>query len=243
MKQTILHRDKEHALKSMRKYVIEKQEMDKFLERLITPIISGKSLKILDACCGIGHIPYLLSGISPESEFLGVDRLDHLIKEAKTLCLDKKNVSFEVDEVENLPSRFRKEFDISINWKTISWMPYYEQTLKDLIAVTKKHIFLSSLFYDGDIDFQIKVKEYKKEAGKDGFNLFYNVYSLPHFKEFVYKLGVKDIKVYDFDIDIDIAKPPIDQMGTYTLRLEDGKKLQVSGAVIMSWKIMRIDCA
>ena len=47
--------------------------------------------------------------------------------------------------------------------------------------------------------------------------------------------------VFDFDIDIDIAQPPIDQMGTYTVKLQNSKKLQISGAVVMNWKIIRID--
>ena len=113
--------------------------------------------------------------------------------------------------------------------------------LRDLIHITKNHIFLSSLFYEGDIDFEIKVREFKKESGQDGFNSYYNVYSLPQFKKFVYSLGVKNIEVYNFDIDIDIPRPPIDQMGTYTVKLENSKKLQISGAVVMYWKVIRID--
>ena len=65
------NKDKEFCIASMRKYVDKKQEMDKFLERLIIPIIQDKNLKILDACCGIGHILYFLSEISLKSTFLG----------------------------------------------------------------------------------------------------------------------------------------------------------------------------
>lgn len=234
-------KDKEFVIASMRKYVEKKQEMNKFLEKLITPLIKGKRLKILDACCGIGHILYFLSEISPESTFLGVDQTPYLIGEARKLCRNKKNVFFEVGDVLDLPSKCPKAFDITINWKTLSWLPYYESLMKALVAVTKKHIFVSSLFYDGDIDFIVKVREFKKEAGKDGFNAFYNVYSLPRFKEFAYGLGAKNIEAHDFEIGIDIPKPPPDQMGTYTVRLQSGKRLQISGAVVMSWKVIRID--
>ncbi len=105
----------------------------------------------------------------------------------------------------------------------------------------KKHIFISSLFYDGDIDFEIKVREFQKDAGKTGFHSFYNVYSFPRFKEFALKLGAKNVEAHDFKIGIDIPKPPIDKMGTYTQKLTNGKRLQISGAVVMSWKIIRID--
>ena len=148
---------------------------------------------------------------------------------------------FEVGDIYDIKQKYKKEFDVSVSWKTISWLPHYEQMLKDLIDMTKNHIFLSSLFYDGDIDFEIKVREFKKESGKNNFNRYYNVYSLPQFKKFIYSLGIKNVKVYDFDIGIDLEKPPIDVMGTYTEKLDSGKRIQISGAVVMSWKIIRID--
>lgn len=233
--------DKDFNIASMKKYVDQKQEIDKFFEKIITPVIQGKSLKIVDACCGIGHIVCFLSEISPKSTFLGVDQTPYLIEEARRLCQKKEAISFEVGDAYDLHSKYPKEFDISINWKTISWLPYYDKLLRSLVAITKKHIFISSLFYDGDIDFEIKVREFKKDAGKEGFNAFYNVYSFPQFKKFVYGLGAKNIESYDFEISIDIPKPPVDQMGTYTVKSEDGKRLQISGAVVMSWKIIRID--
>lgn len=233
--------DKEFNISEMKKYVNTKQEIDKALEKIISPIIQNKKLKILDACCGIGHVTNLLSEISNESQIVGIDQSGYLIKDAKKLFKDKKNVTFEVGDIYDIKEKHTKEFDVAINWKTISWLPYYDQMLKDLIDMTKNHIFLSSLFYDGDIDFEIKVREFKKESGKNDFNRYYNVYSLPQFKKFVYSLGVKDIKVYDFDIGIDLGKPPLDIMGTYTEKLDNGKRIQISGAVVMSWKIIRID--
>lgn len=234
-------KDKEFVLNSFRKCITEKREIDKFLEKLITPYIKTKDLKILDACCGIGYISYFLSELSSNSTFFGVDQTPYLIEEAKKLCSNKKNISFEVADIYDLPSRFPKKFDVSISWRTLSWLPYYDQMIKDLIAVTKDHIFLSSLFYDGDIDFEIKVREFQKETGKEHFNDYYNVYSFPRFQRFVYELGAKNIEAYDFEINTDLPKPQIDQMGSYTVKLEDGKRLQISGAVILTWKIIRID--
>ena len=235
------NKDKEFNISEMRKYMKTKQEIDKILERIISPVIKEKKLKILDACCGIGHVTNLLSNISNESDFVGVDQSEYVIKDAQELFKDKKNILFEVADIYEIKEKYKKKFDVSISWKTISWLPYYDQMLKDLIHITKNHIFLSSLFYEGDIDFEIKVREFKKESGQDGFNSYYNVYSLPQFKKFVYSLGVKNIEVYNFDIDIDIPRPPIDQMGTYTVKLENSKKLQISGAVVMYWKVIRID--
>ena len=234
-------KDREFIISSFQKCVIEKREMDSFLEKIISPFIQSKRKNILDACCGIGHIPYFLSQISPESEFLGIDQTSYLIEEAKKLCKNKSNISFRNEDVYDISKKYKKSFDISINWRTLSWLPYYDQMMKELISVTKEHIFLSSLFYDGDIDFITKIREFKTETGKSHFNDYYNVYSLPQFKKFVFELGAKNIETYDFDINIDLPKPPIDQMISYTEKLENGKRLQISGAVILYWKIIRID--
>ena len=65
------------------KYFKQKQEIDKELEKIITPLIKDKKLKILDAGCGIGHVINLLNKISPKSEFYGIDEIQYLINEAK----------------------------------------------------------------------------------------------------------------------------------------------------------------
>ena len=234
-------KDKEFEINSFKKCVTEKRELDKFLEELMTPYIKNKKLKILDAPCGIGHISYFLSELSPESSFFGVDQTPFMIKEAKKLCSDKTNISFEVGDVYDLPKKFSKTFDITINWRTVSWIPYYDEMIKALIHITKDHIFLSSLFYPGDIDFEIKVRDFQKEVGKEHFNYYYNVYSYPKFEKYVKSLGVKNIESYDFDIKIDVPKPPNDQLGSYTVKLANEKRLQLSGAIVLFWKVIRID--
>ena len=233
--------DKDFVISSMKKYIKEKQELDKFLEKIISPFIKDKKLKILDSCCGLGHISYLLSRISPCSTFLWVDQNSYLVEKAKKIFKEEKNLSFKISDLQKLNQKYAKKFDITINWKTLSWLPYYEEMLKAVIMVTKSNIFLSSLFYEGDIDFEIKVREYKKETWKIDFNAFYNVYSLPKFTKKCYELGVKKVEVFDFEIKKDLKRPPLNQMGTYTVMLNNGKRLQISGTVIMNWKIIRLD--
>ena len=234
-------KDKDFVIKSMKNYFYKKQELDKLLETLISPYLLKKKLNVLDACCGLGHISYMLGKKFTNSTFTGIDQTSYLIQEAKQICNDQNNISFFTKDIYNLPKKYQKLFDVSVNWKTISWLPYYEDILRVLFSVTKNHIFLSSLFYDGDIDFEIKVREFKKESGKNNFNVYYNVYSLPKFKKYLYDLGAKKIQSYDFEINTDLPRPPIDQMGTYTEQLTNGKRLQISGNIVMNWKIIRID--
>jgi len=71
--------DKDFYINSMKKYVETKQELDLKLEELITPIIQNNNFKILDACCGIGHLDYFFSSLSPNSTFFGIDQTPFLI--------------------------------------------------------------------------------------------------------------------------------------------------------------------
>jgi ubiquinone/menaquinone biosynthesis C-methylase UbiE len=237
--------DKEFNVASMKKYVTNKQEMDKALEEMIRPFLAslpagrqGGEPSVLDACCGVGHVISFLSEMNPAATFLGVDQTSYLIEEAKTLNEGREHVSFETGDLFDLPATYPKRFDLSINWKTLSWLPSYEDALKALFAVTKKHVFVSSLFYEGDIDFEIKVRQHKKE--QEGFH-YYNIYSLPRFIRFAKEHGAKHVEVTDFQMPIDLPRGDIDHMGTYTLPLADGSRLQMSGAVPMLWKLIRID--
>lgn len=232
--------DERLATGEMLKYADVKQELDKLLEAVITPHIAGTALSILDACCGVGHLTRLLATISPESELLGVDSSPRAIEHALDLCTAFERASFETGDIIELARKRPKAFDISVSWKTLSWLAAYEPMLEALFALTRSQIFLSSLFYDGDIDFDIRVRENRRASAREGFTSRYNVYSLPRFEAVARRLGAREVEVRDFEIGIDLPKPPPDQMGTYTISLEDGRRLQVSGAVIMSWKVIRL---
>ena len=233
--------DKEYNLKETTKYTLRKQEMDKEIEIAVAPYIDGKRLTILDAGCGVGHLTHLLHSLSPSSSFIAIDQADFLIKEAKKLYGAKPNCQFVRGDIEDYAKDHKKSVDISISRAVLSWVPYYENFLRALFRLTREHIFLTSLFYEGDIDFITQVREFRSNVGKRDFTEYRNVYSLPRFERFARKLGGKAVTVNDFDIGIDLSKGPVDRLGTYTVRLEGGKRLQISGAVLMNWKTIRID--
>lgn len=233
--------DTDYTVAVTKRYAKRKTEMDKMLEQLIVPSIKNKALKILDAGCGIGHLAHLLHALSPQSSFLGVDQTAFIIEEAKKLYKDERALKFEAGDIEDLPAKYPKEFDVTVSRAVCSWIPYYEEHIKALMAVTKSRIFLSSLFYDGDIDFITQVREFKLEAGKKEFSAYQNVYSFPRFKEFCLKNGAKDVVAHDFNIGIDLPRGDVNYMGTYTEKTADGRRLQISGAILMLWKWVEID--
>ena len=113
---------KDDTISSMQKYVEQKQEIDKFLERLLEPCFSKyDDLKVLDVCCGNGHLIYHLSKLLKNGKFVGIDYSEYLIDEAKRINVENINSEFLCMDFNDLDNRYKKEFDISISWKTASW--------------------------------------------------------------------------------------------------------------------------
>jgi ubiquinone/menaquinone biosynthesis C-methylase UbiE len=226
----------------MRAYLRNKPEQVKFFEELVGPYLK-EDVSVLDAGCGIGDLLYFLAQLNPNARFTGVDKAEFLIDEARTHFADNPNVTFEAGDINALSKQFgTNSFDISVCKQTLSWLPAYAQPVEELMAVTRRAVFISSLFYDGRIDFETRVREYTTDAGREGYNAFYNVYSFPIFREFCLERGAKDVVGFDFNIGIDLPRPANpDRMGTYTVLLQSGERLQISGALLMPWKIVRVD--
>jgi ubiquinone/menaquinone biosynthesis C-methylase UbiE len=226
------------ALESYQNYY-KKTEQTKSLERLITPYLRPGT-NVLDACCGGGEATYFLSQLQPQATFLAIDNYQAVIEEAQRQCPSSDNVKFQIVDVNQLTSIYgEKAFDLVVCMKTISWLPSYEEAMKNILSVARKHVFLSSLFYDGWIDFEIKVKEHAKPWADFSW---YNIYSFPRFVEFCNQNRAKRVIDHGFIIGIDLPKPDNpDLMGTYTIRQLHGDRLQVSGALLMPWKIVQID--
>lgn len=234
--------ERRYALESMRAYLRNKPEQVKFFEEIVGPYLKDDD-SVLDACCGIGDLLYFLAQLNPGARFTGVDKAEFLIDEARTHFAGNPNVTFEQGDIYALAEQFgENSFDFSVCKQTLSWLPSYEKPVEELIAVTRRAVFISSLFYDGRIDFETRVREYTTDAGRDGYNAFYNVYSFPVFRDFCLRRGAKDVVGFDFNIGIDLPRPANpDRMGTYTVQLQSGERLQISGALLMPWKIVRVD--
>jgi SAM-dependent methyltransferase len=232
--------DRARTLATMRAYAERRQELDKLLERLAAPVLGDGSGTILDAGCGIGHLAPMLRSLAPGWRYHGVDRLGYLVEEARSLNAGDPLTTFEVAAVEELPERHPEGFDVVVSWKVLTWLEDFEPMLASLMRLTRRHLFVSSLFYDGDIDFHTRVTEGPRRSA-DGEPSHYNVYSLPRFRAAAEALGARDVHVHPFEIGIDLPRGDPDVMGTYTERLADGRRLQLSGALAMPWKVLRVD--
>ena len=172
----------------------------------------------------------------PNSKFLGIDINSSIIKEGN-IYLKKagvKNCQLKQGDIYSLDSEYVSKFDGIISLQTISWLPNFYEPIKAICNLRADWIALSSLFYDGPLSCNIEVQDYDENL-QPTIKSFYNIYSLPILDKFLNSISYSNFKYHQFDIDIDLPKPKLKGKGTYTETLLEGRKIQISGPLLMPW--------
>ena len=189
---------------------------------------------VMDLGCGMGSQLYYLNKILSNNKYIGVDINSSLIKRGKYFFKKDQNVNLFHGDLYSLPLEYKNTIDVIISFQVLSWLPDYKKPLNQMIKLKPRWICFSSLFYDGPIECEIKLRMSETDKSAD-MQSFYNIYSLPKIKEYLFKNGYKHFLSIPFEIDIDLS-PPIDKtIGTYTKNLENGRKLQFSGPLHLPW--------
>lgn len=198
-----------------------------------------KNLKILDACSGEGRLLYYLVRFNNDQQYLGIDYMRPSIAKAKKTFKGHHNVSFKYGNIYHLPRGFKKKFDITLHYKTLAWLPNYKQAIREMLRVTKKKIYITSLFYDGNYDFEVRIKSHaKKQKGYIG-------YYIPGLSKFIYeckRLGAKKVTVKKIRLPFSLSKtndPEV--LKTYTAQLATGKHLEITGTILLDWRLVIIE--
>lgn len=196
----------------------------------------------IDVGCGGGANIYYLSQILSNTEWSGLDFSDKYFSLAKQYSPTYDKIKLIQGDFYKLSELFsNKSFDLAFSIQTLSWLPDYEEAIEEIMFITKKWIFVTSLFSDFNVDIFSNVFEYNDDwsSTKDSpYN--YNVYSFDKFKDFCMERGATDVIEEDFVIDVDLPIPQSKQMGTYTMRDSNDLKLQFSGPMYMPWKMVAI---
>jgi len=196
----------------------------------------GSELKILDLCSGAGANMYYMSQIYPKCNFTGVDLNRDLVSQGNSFfernAID--NCRLETGNIYDLDSAYRSKFDAVVSFQTLSWLPEFTAPLGAMTALAPRWIALTSLFYDGQVSCTIEVTEYDEKLEPHRASP-YNVYSLPIVENYLRKHGYHAFSSTPFEMDIDLPKPEKRLMSTYTEKLSDGHRLQISGPLLMPW--------
>lgn len=224
-----------------RQFKIPYQSTIKFCDWLEQLGVLNKqsNYNILDIGTGKGANLYYMQQRFPFCQYTGIDINKDFIKYCNTLCENENitNCKLEYGDLYHLDSeKYANSFEGITCYQTLSWLPEYEVALTEMITLNPNWIAMTSLFYYGLVDCKIEVQSYNNPQEKNSFRtISYNIYSLPRIENFFSEKGYKIFKFCPFEIDVDLPKPDHSYMQTYTQILNDGKRIQISGPLLMNW--------
>jgi SAM-dependent methyltransferase len=192
---------------------------------------------ILDCACGNGaNLIYLKKKYNYSKHLLGIDFNKILVKQSKPYLKNLKNLKIEKGNILNINKKYKKKFEGIISLQTLSWLNDYEKAVTEMVKLKPKFIATTSLFWEGLIDFNIKLNYLKNESFKrpsSGY-IYYNIYSLKNYVNFLKKQGFKKNIIMKFNIPKQIKQKDKTKMGTYTIKNSKGL-IQMSGPLKMNW--------
>jgi ubiquinone/menaquinone biosynthesis C-methylase UbiE len=215
-----------------------------WLEQLGVLTANSKS-NILDIATGKGATLCYMKQRFPGCSYTGIDINNDFIQEGKQFFEQNKvpDCKLEYGDLYHLDfAALANRFDGVVMLQTLSWLPEYENALTEIAKLNPKWLALTSLFYDGLVECKTEIREHERSDNQisDGRanalnTSYYNTYSLPRVKEFLAQKGYRIFKYTPFEIDTDLPKPKHTHMQTYTETLQNGKRLQISGPILMNW--------
>jgi ubiquinone/menaquinone biosynthesis C-methylase UbiE len=210
------------------------KQMDHLFRRLKDDF-QAPGQKVLDICGGYGRLVHFLDEFDPRHEYHCLDYSPTLIDQARKNFAGKRNIHCEVADLYALSPRYDKAFDVTINYKTLYCLPYYEDAIRQFVKVTRRKIYITSPFFEGDIDFISRI--YPKASAQPETYTYSNAYAMPKFERFCRSLGVNKVEFEDMRLDIDLA-PPADpnELKTHTVATDHGR-LEITGVLILHWKL------
>jgi hypothetical protein len=199
---------------------------------------TGQALELADIGAGKGANIFYMANRAPKINFTGIELNPELVKAGNDTFrkLNQNNCNLVQGDLYSLGPEHLNKYDGIVSLQTLSWLPEERIPIRIMDGLNPDWIAITSLFYDGEVNFKIEVQDYTcPVAGQPYEEGFYNIYSIPLVKQLFSDLGYTDFRYVPFEIDIDLPKPETSGLTTYTEKLENGNRIQISGALLMSW--------
>jgi ubiquinone/menaquinone biosynthesis C-methylase UbiE len=225
--------------------ITNKTEQQKFLESLMIKNLSKsdlcKSLAVADIACGGGGASVHLALLLKNAKFDLYELSTVALKIASKTILERKiNANVFSGDIKALPAILENKYDIVVCLQTLSWLESIEKSLLELVRITKPggRIYCSSLFnINHDVDLETFCTDHSRLSSAN-HRLKYSTYSKSTIGKILNE-RVLSWKIHPFDIGIDLQNRPIG-LGTYTLTLKNGQRIECSGGMILNWGFLEI---
>ena len=130
-------------------------------------------------------------------------------------------------------------FDLVICLQTISWIEDPRNALKELIRICKPNgtIIVSFLCnINHDVDLYTTIIDHTRSRA--GSKMTYNTFCAKTIGGWLADL-VFSHTIHPFSIDIDLPNPRRG-VGTYTIPMKDGNRIEISAGYLMNWGFLEI---
>lgn len=221
------------------KYFVKQLKNPKESTKYIFEILKKKklnNLNTLDLACGNGaNLMFLKKQFNNKKYCLGIDANKKLLEHGSNFN-NFNDLELKYGNILNLNKKFKNKFQLITSIQTLSWLKDYQKVSLEMIKLNSKYIFISSLFWEGLIDFNIKIDLLKNDKPNRPVlsSTYYNIYSLKSFLNFYKKYNYKEILCEKFKIKKNLRNNSKEGMGTYTMK-DKGKNIQISGPLLMNW--------
>tara|TARA_Y100000768_G_scaffold383035_1_gene364488 strand:- start:50 stop:781 length:732 start_codon:yes stop_codon:yes gene_type:complete len=221
------------------KYFAEQLSRPKESTKYIFKILKKKKLNnltTLDLACGNGaNLMYLKKKFDNKKQCLGLDINKSILKKGSKLN-NFDDLDLKYGNIFNLNKNLKNKFQLITSFQNFFGFKDYQKASTEMIKLNSKYIFISSLFWEGLIDFNITLNFLKNDKPNRQVlsSAYYNIYSLKNFLNFYKKNNYKKIFCEKYIIKKNIRNNFKEKMGTYTVK-NKGKNIQISGPLLMNW--------
>lgn len=192
---------------------------------------------VLDIGTGIGANLHYFNRRCPNVKFTGADNNAQKIDEARQLAdlRELNDISFETLDWFALPSEYCNRFDGIINIHTLCCFKHVDVAIEALCKLEPKWVAFNSLFWPGDLDVMIHIRDHNNSYLTDGNpEGDFNIFSLNRLAAVFNRQGYDVVAEPFFPPEPIPRKTSVDR-GTYTIKTEMHDRTQFSGPVHLPW--------
>lgn len=198
-------------------------------------LLTKNTKNIIDIGTGIGSNLQYFASKNKSINFLGTDYETGRIKKGQKLNTNPK-IKFKKLNILKSVKLFQNKFDGLICIHTLCCFKKLDIVIKNFCKIKPKWIAINSLFFDGDLDVLIHIRDYQNKKLKDNNpNSDFNIFSLKKIKEVFNKNGYKMVCKRPYFPIKKIKKVGKGKRGSYTLKTEIHKHSTFSGPVYLPW--------
>ena len=130
----------------------------------------------------------------------------------------------------------QNKFDGLICIHTLCCFKKLDVVIKNFCKIKPKWIAINSLFFDGNLDVLIHIRNYQNKRLEDNNpDGDFNIFSLPKVEEIFRKNGYKIISKDPYFPKKKIKKLEYGEIGSYTIKTEIHRRTTFSGPIHLPW--------